>query len=333
MTTAKLNPQECRCLLVRESYRFANQFNPLFEHFFRKQIQNNLLLERVLYAVSLIGVRERAFLTRISCQLCGVRWSTALPIALAAECFISSALTGDDVVDRADTRWRKPTVWKRWGDDQAWLVTEMLHALAHSAIDASKHAAAADVVRSSFNRFFEGQFREIACKKTHSRKDAVELAMERTGCLIEACLVAPALIADSRFRKPLSAFGKNFGTAFQLADDIYDFLGDPAVMGKPILGDLLNGQPNIVLAHALDQEDGPSKRMLAYWLGRGVENRPKNIGPILHALEALGSIDFAYDLVRSHLERAKKALECIPLAKPKKLLEGFLQLISVNDEQ
>lgn len=322
--------------LSSELRRFAEQFNPLLENFLRERIQNPILRRRVLYAVSLIGVRERAFLVRVSSQLCGVKWKRALPIALAAECFISSALTADDVLDRATTRWKKPTVWKRWGDGQAWLIAELLHALAQVSLDAVEPVVAALPLRSAFRRLLEGQFKEFASSRICSPEETVELAMERTGGLIQACLVAPSLFAASPFRKSLSIFGENLGTALQLADDIFDFVGDPALMGKPTLGDLLNGQPNIVLAHALQQKNSLQRRQVTSWLGKGTERRPNDLIPILRALEKIGSIDYAGDLLNVYVNRAKKALEGFPEGKPKRRLKGFLQVISIlptNHEQ
>lgn len=151
--------------LPAELCRFAATFDRTYQRFLCRHIKHKTLRRRVLYAVSLIGVRERAFLTRTSAQLCGVKWSDARPIAIAAECFIATGLTADDVLDSALTRWRKPSVYARWGAGQTWLIAEVLHGLAHTALENLNPVAAAPL-RSCFRRFFEGQYRDILPRKT-----------------------------------------------------------------------------------------------------------------------------------------------------------------------
>lgn len=288
-----------------------------------------------MYAVGLSGARERAFLVRVSSQLCRVRWNEVLPIALAAELFIASAFTSDDVLDCAPTRWKKATVWKRSDSHQAWLVAETLHALAQLSLSTVQPATAAPL-RAAFNRLIVGQFAQIQPEDLSSTQRAIELARERTGALIQACLVAPAIMADEPLRQSLATFGINFGTAFQLVDDIRDFLGAPSRMGKPILGDILNGQPNIVLAHALRQKDSHSKQEVTRWVGKGTKLRPGDATAITEALNALGSIEYARGVVKQYINGARKALDGISEGRPKAILEGFLHLISpvpAHDEQ
>lgn len=306
---------------------FAVEFNRTYERFLCRHIKHETLRRRTLYAVNLIGVRERAFLTRTAAQLCGVKWSDARPIAVAAECFMAGALTADDVLDSALTRWHKPSAYARWGDDQTWLIAEVLHGLAHTALENLEPVAAAPV-RLSFRRCVEGQYRDILPRKTQSRREAVDLAMERTGALIQACLVAPALLGHSPYVKPLSVFGEHLGTAFQLADDIWDFVGDPRIMGKPILGDLLNGQPNIVLAHALGHKEGPDKRAVLRWYGKGTRASPGNPERIVAALTRLGSLQYAQGVVEQHLARGWDSLQDIRPCRPRRVLEAFVRLIA-----
>jgi len=223
------------------------------------------------------------------------------------------------------TRWRKPSAYARWGAGQTWLIAEVLHGLAHTALENLDPAAAAPL-RSCFRRFFEGQYREILPRKTQSRREAVDLAMERTGALVQACLVAPALLGRRSYVKPLFTLGEHLGTAMQLGDDIWDFVGDPRIMGKPILGDLLNGQPNIVLAHALGRKTGADKRVLLRWYGRGPQASPANPAHIVAALTRLGSLQYAQRVVEQHLACARDALQDVRACRPRRVLESFLDL-------
>jgi geranylgeranyl pyrophosphate synthase len=306
---------------------FGKRFGQTLGNNVRERIRDPILQRRAIYALGLTGVRERAFLVKVSSQLCQVRWRDTSDFASAAEYFNASAFTADDVLDRGITRWKRPTVWARWGGAQAWLVAEVLHRLAEISLARVEQTVAAPL-RSAFLHLLEGQFGQITSKSLDSTQTAIQLARERTGKLIQACLVGPALLTGSRFRRDLASFGEDLGIAFQLADDILDFLGDPARMGKPVLSDLLNGQPNIVLAHALARKDERLARDVGKWLGKGVESCPLDVGPILKALESLGSFDYACGVLGSYVRRARNALENIPDGKPKRFLMGFLQLVS-----
>jgi octaprenyl-diphosphate synthase len=212
-----------------------------------------------------------------------------------------------------------------WGDGQAWLVAEMLHALAHSAAT-GVHPCAEGIFRAAVRRVFEGQSQQSLAEPPWSTQQVLRLAFRRTGSLIQACVEAPALIAASGFRASLKCYGKAFGIALQIADDIYDFVGSPEVLGKPILGDLLNGQPNFLLAHALSQADSPAKEQITHSFLRGVTDSPSDPAPIVDALRELGSIDFAERLVTRYAIRGRNALKSIPEGPPRILLEGLLDL-------
>jgi octaprenyl-diphosphate synthase len=317
---------------VSEFEAFGKEFNPHFSNFLEGNIKDRGLREIALYAVRQSGLRERAFLVHASTDLCGADWKQTIHLAIAAECFIASALTADDVLDRASTRGGMPAVWCRWGDGAAWLVAEMLHALAQSS--AGKLTG---IVARAFQRscrvVFEGQFREtLSDPSLRSTRLALELAYKRTGYLVQVCCSGPAQICGSPLEKALAMYGKNVGTAIQLADDIYDFVGDPKMMGKPLLGDLLNAQPNIVLAHALAQGGSTAGSIVREFLGQGVTKWPPNITPVINAFKDLGSIDFGMQCVRSRTVRARNALRGIPEGAPRHLLAGFLDLVALFGE-
>lgn len=312
--------------IASELLQFARQFNPILTRFVDRHVRSLTLKKRILYAVRLTGVRERAFLVKIAARLSKLPWKDAIPVAVAAECFIASALTADDALDGAETRWRKPTVASRWGCEQAWLIAEVLHAFGHASLD-SLRPDAAEPMRAAYRRLLEGQFRDVQAPPLRSTAAAIELATEKTGLLIQSCLTVPALISHSPHHEDLASFGIHFGTAFQLVDDIYDFVGDPKIMGKPILGDMLNAQPNIVLAHALARSDCPARREIQRWLGRGIQSPPRRPARVLAALQQLRSVDYAVNVVQSRIHQAQCALECLPPGKPRGSLERFLGLI------
>ena len=313
----------------RELSRFARTFNTFLNRFLCLQFRNPALRRQVFYGLRLSGTRERAYFVKLSAELCDIEWRRALPLALAAECFIASAFTSDDIMDHAEMRWGNLAVWKRWGGEQAWLTAELLHGAGQIALDSVQPAVVASVMRNAFLSVIGGQAAQISAERICSTREVVALARKRTGVLIEVCFICPCLLSKSPLLKPLRTVGRNMGVAYQLADDVLDFIGDPVQMRKPILHDLLNGQPNIVVAHALRGRPSRERRLLGRWFGEGIQNHPVNVAPIIEAAEKCGSITYGRKLVQLYLNRASKGLLELPNGKATRSLQQFLNLSTI----
>jgi geranylgeranyl pyrophosphate synthase len=219
-----------------------------------------------------MGLRERSWLVSAGSRIVGASPEPFLPFALSAECFIAAALTSDDVLDVADERWGTPSCLNRWGSRNAMLIAEHLHGLAQLALDRVSttcagfdHQGVSDAVREfreHYGEFFAWQFIDVANegRERVPMTTVLDLAYRRTGRLLHACVAAPARVlrASPATREALESYGRAIGTLLQLRDDVLDFSADRAHLGKPILGDLINGQPNLVLHFALASEDPPA---------------------------------------------------------------------------
>jgi geranylgeranyl diphosphate synthase type I len=317
----------------------AEEFNPILEEFIRSEISDPSLQEKTLYAVSIIGERERPFLVRVATELSGGVFADTMPLALAAELFIASALTGDDLVDKASTRGGNESVWRKWGDAFGLLVAETLHTLSNRALsllwqnelmDKIVVRQVVDDFQSAFRDVFIGQHMQSALEGIPevSEKQCIDLAFWKTGRLLQLCLTAPAVLngASDHVLCSLSEYGRLVGIAFQLRDDIIDFIGEEELIGKPTLGDLRNGQPNFVLTHFFahaSQED--RQRLLRWW---NKHDTQPNISEILDACIRTGSIQYAFGVLKTYCAAAQDVLNPLPASRAKALLSKFAELIA-----
>lgn len=156
-----------------------------------------------------------------------------------------ASLIHDDVVDQASTRRGRPTVSALWGNGLAVLAGDWLFAssfdLLHANDDPRIILAATRMIRALCAGAIEEA--EQAGRLGASLQDYYDRIYRKTAVFLEnACRIgAMAARADHETVEALASYGRRLGLAFQIADDLLDLTGDPALTGKPVGGDLRNG--------------------------------------------------------------------------------------------
>jgi len=112
-----------------------------------------------------------------------------------------------------------------------------------------------------------------------------------------------------------AAFGKEWGLAFQIVDDILGIWGDPSVTGKSAASDILEKKKTLPLLYALqwERERGHDDLMQLYMRP---SLSPKDLETVLGLLARAGALDYARREARLHQERALAQLERTGLANP-----------------
>jgi len=302
--------------------------------------------EDVLYAVSIAApLRERTYLVRLAAEISGVEWATVEPFAFAAELFIISALTADDAIDGANTRSGEPSLFCERGFARSILVAEWLHAIAQivlwskpNGINDKTWSIAVKKFHAVYSAFFVSQYLESHEEGNHhvTLEEIDKLSRDRTGGLLEACLVSPAIIsASEELTVALAECGKWLGMAFQHRDDILDFIAAPEVIGKPILLNLLDGQPNLVLSHVLAKATDESSRnvILKYFGTRCIDKDGEEHGnsiqrEVLEALRACGALDYARQVVEDYSGQAVNAISDLPFSQAKEELVKIIDVVA-----
>ena len=325
-------------LLSKSIQQAEAWITPRLVDYIRRRTQNEELRQHCIHAILQMGLRERSWLVDTGARIAGADRSLFEPLALSAECFIAAALTSDDILDEAGTRWGMPTCISKWGAREALLIAEHLHGLAHLALDRMWLAGrpldpegvrvAVAEFRDHFGEFFAWQFVDIRSEgDRHTSFETVEdLAYRRTGRLLHACLLGPptAMGASAKVVNPLSRFGHAIGTLLQLRDDVLDFIGAEEYVGKPVLGDLVNGQPNLVLHFAFRDADAPALKPLAslFHCRRALTSEERR--DAVAAVERLGALQKAMDVLLSHAREGEAALMELPESDERARLLLFL---------
>ncbi len=220
------------------------------------------LYEPIGYTLAGGGKRVRPTLALTACRLFGGQEESVLPVALALEVFHNFTLLHDDLMDKADTRRGRQTVWKKWDANTAVLSGDQMLIEAYKLL-AQLPAEQLAYVLPIFNRMAteicEGQQLDMdfeGMKLTEvSIADYMEMIRLKTSVLLASALQMGALIAgaDEVAQEALYNFGIKVGLAFQIQDDLLDCFGDAATFGKPIGGDILEGKKTYMLLTAYQQ--------------------------------------------------------------------------------
>ena len=225
------------------------------------------LIEVMRYSSLGGGKRFRPFLVVESAALFAVPRSRALMAGAALECVHCYSLVHDDLpaMDNDDLRRGQPTAHKAFDEATAILAGDGLLTLAFdilSRLETHPDAAVRIDLVSSLARasglggMVGGQMLDLAAEGRFAGNVPLKLdensvrmlqAM-KTGALLRFACTAGGILgsANAAQRKALERYGSAVGQAFQIADDLLDLEGDPALVGKQTGKDAVAGKATIV---------------------------------------------------------------------------------------
>ncbi|MGV3720265.1 MAG: polyprenyl synthetase family protein, partial [Actinomycetota bacterium] len=234
----------------------------------------------------------------------------------AIELIHNFSLVHDDVEDHDEERRHRPTVWKLWGVPHAINVGSNMQAMVDVAVlrlsdlfPAEEVVQAFRIITRAIVQMTEGQFLDMAAQDAHSMSLAQYFRMTggKTAALIEGALQVGATLGtkDAGQIESLARFGRSFGLAFQCRDDYLGIWGEPALTGKPVASDIVQGKRSLPVVHAL--ETAPESTAVGARLRAALEARAVAI--VLEILEELGTAAFVAERVEEHTTAALDALD------------------------
>ncbi|WP_411293889.1 family 2 encapsulin nanocompartment cargo protein polyprenyl transferase [Streptomyces kunmingensis] len=271
-------------------------------------------------AVGDAGKAVRPALVLAAARALGGRTEDAVRAAAAVELTHNFTLLHDDVMDRDTTRRHRPTAWTVFGNADAILVGDALHAQAQRLLAEDPHPAAPAAVARLAQCVVElcaGQSTDVALEGRDpgevSLDETLTMAEAKTGALLGCACAIGGLFAgaDEEEVAALDAFGRAAGLAFQLIDDVIGIWGDPARTGKPAGADLAVRKKSLPVVAAL-ASGGPAAAELAALYGPPgqEEEGAAELEAIALAVERAGGRDWAqaqaaYEMARALHELAR----------------------------
>ncbi len=252
--------------------------------------------------------------------------------AVSVELVHLGSLYHDDVMDDATTRRTVESVNARWGNLRAILAGDFLLARA-SEIAASLGNEVAGLLASTIGRLCEGQVLELQDTYNAARTEARYLSSiegKTASLYATACRIGAITAGLSRDRvDAATAFGRSYGMAFQIVDDILDVVATDEQLGKPAGHDLIEGVYTLPVLRTMANGNGQGERLRALLGG------PLTDDQMCEARELVreeGQVAAALDLAGRYVDEAVQALEQLGPSEATEALAGAARhlLVSVS---
>jgi geranylgeranyl diphosphate synthase type I len=259
------------------------------------------------------GKLTRAALMTVAAEGLGLRPEDVRSPAAALELLHNSTLVHDDIIDADELRRGRPAAWKVFGTGLAILAGDALQALALQVVVDAPGPGRAEISSAfaeALRLVLAGQSRELTVRLGSGGDIAqyLRIVEEKTSALLECALVTPALRAGApeHVVAALRGAGRHLGLAFQIANDVEDIWGDPAVTGKPVRGDLQRRNPSFPVLAGISAGGPVSERLRELWEADGTS--AAHLREMAGLVEESGGRRTAEKTSRGHLSSALEHL-------------------------
>ena len=191
------------------------------------------------------GKRIRPALLLLSARCGTYAVSRLLPAAMAVEVTHAATLVHDDVIDRATVRRGRPTVAAKLGDEPAIVIGDYYFAKSYELAARTESAEVVAILARVVMSICEGELRQQSIRYRYSTdvSEYMRRIEAKTATLLAACCDIGAVlggVGDTQ-RLALRNYGRELGLAFQIADDVLDYLATEGEVGEPIGHDIVEG--------------------------------------------------------------------------------------------
>lgn len=259
------------------------------------------------------GKRLRPALVLLSAAVLGKRDANVDLLAATIEFIHTATLLHDDVVDASGLRRGRKTANALWGNEAAVLAGDFLYSRAFQLMVEVGRMPVMQVMADATNAIAEGEVLQLLnCGDPKVDEARYLRVIElKTARLFEAACRVGALGADATDEQVEAAaqFGHHLGMAFQMVDDILDYVADPGESGKAVGGDLAEGKPTLPLIHARDHSDAATRALIERTIETGTVD---DFTAVLAAIESSKAIPYTRALAEAHGAKAAAALERLP---------------------
>jgi octaprenyl-diphosphate synthase len=260
------------------------------------------------------GKRIRPALLLLASRLCGHRSERAILLASVVEFIHTATLLHDDIIDGATLRRGRSTVNSRWGNDVTVLLGDLLYAKSMRMALSQENLPILRLLSDVTALMTEGEILGIARRadRSVSADDHLDIIKRKTAYLFGACTEIGALLAgiEDERRQALASYGLNLGICFQMVDDLLDFTGNEAVLGKPVVSDLREGRLTLPAIYLLRRAGGDADKVAAV-LSDGDFGRVTR-EEIVRLAREHGALDEARAVAERFAAAASDALDVFP---------------------
>ena len=265
------------------------------------------------YIIASGGKRLRPALLLLVCGALGYTGAQRFNLAAVVELIHTATLLHDDVVDESTMRRGRPTANENFGNPASVLVGDFLHTRAFQMMVDTGSMRVMEILSEATNVIAEGEVQQLINMHDASLDEQgyLRVIRSKTAKLFEASAQLGAVLAGSP--SPIEAacatYGQALGTAFQIIDDVLDYDGSAAEMGKNIGDDLREGKATLPLIAAMQRGTPEQAAIVRQAIEEG---STAALDTVVHIVKTTGALDGARAAAQAEAQRAMDALRQLP---------------------
>lgn len=273
------------------------------------------------YIVSAGGKRLRPMLVLLFSRALGFEQPARFELAATVEFIHTATLLHDDVVDESSLRRGRQTANALFGNAASVLVGDFLYSRAFQMMVSVERMRVLEVLADATNVIAEGEVLQLLNMHDPdiSVEDYLRVIRYKTAKLFEASARIGAVLAgsDSPLEEACAAYGQALGTAFQIVDDLLDYEGTTAALGKNVGDDLREGKPTLPLLAAMSRGTPEERELIRHAIQNGEVER---LDEIVAIVRRTGALDITREAARAEAERAREHISALPSSQFKDAL-------------
>ncbi|MGC9393237.1 MAG: polyprenyl synthetase family protein [Anaerolineae bacterium] len=266
------------------------------------------------------GKRLRPALVLLSAHIFDVDTTNAIPVAAAVEMLHTATLIHDDLIDNALVRRGKQTLNANWSAAATVLTGDVAFAWAAELATRSQNLKLVERFSETLAVICNGELNQMFANRNQlpTETSYYDRIFAKTASLFALAAESGPLLAcrPKADIQKLQTFGKLLGEAFQIVDDVLDFMGDEAKLGKPIGGDLRQGIITLPVLHYCHRHpDDVRIRTILATAGykHNAQVRDENIiEPLIADLRQSDAAEWAMQQAETRSAEAQALLETYP---------------------
>jgi len=261
------------------------------------------------------GKRLRPLLTLAAARLCGYAGDHHLRLAATVEFIHTATLLHDDVVDESARRRGRPTANLLWDNKSSVLVGDYLFARAFQLMVETGELRVLDILANASAVIAEGEVLQLTAASNLATGEATYLQVVRgkTAALFAAATEVGGVIAGASEAQvaALHTYGDALGISFQIVDDLLDYGGLSAALGKNVGDDFRERKMTLPVIRALAAADAEERSFWSRVIGKG-DQRDGDLDEALGLMRRHRALESTHATALEHAARARAALQPLP---------------------
>jgi geranylgeranyl pyrophosphate synthase len=291
-----------------------------------------LVTEAIGHLLDAGGKRIRPALTLLTGRLYPSDSDKIISMAAAVEMLHTATLVHDDVVDGSMLRRGSPTLNAHWSPGATILTGDYMFARAADLAAQTGNVRVMQIFARTLMTIVSGELRQLFGDATHrqTREDYFKRLYAKTASMFELATEAAGVLIGATEDEiaALRQYGHDLGIAFQIMDDVLDFIGDASQVGKPVANDLRQG---IVTLPVIDYLDAHPRDRRVDELLRSGQHGDELVLPIVGDVRASGAVDRAVAAAHDYVRTAQQRLRQLPDSEARRCMLAVADYVVARD--